>query len=33
VDFAYIFNTRNLPWMPVDDLGDKVNQLLDSTTL
>jgi hypothetical protein len=33
VDFAYIFNTRNLPRMPVDDLGNKINQLLTEKNL
>jgi CubicO group peptidase (beta-lactamase class C family) len=33
VDFTYIFNTRNLPGMPVDDLGTKINKLLDEQKL
>lgn len=33
VDFAFIFNTRYLPKMSVDDFATKLNSLLDSTSL
>lgn len=33
VDFAFIFNTRHLLKMPVDDLATKLNSLLDSAGL
>jgi len=33
VDLAFVFNTRHLLKMPVDDLATKLNSLLDSTSL
>jgi hypothetical protein len=33
VDFAFVFNTRHLLRMPVDELATKLNVLLNATSL